>query len=292
MKNYVTVIFIIVAFVIGYIFANEFNVRNDPLVVMSFNIRYNNPGDGDNSWPNRIGIVSSMIRFHQADIIGTQEVLKGQIDDLAPELTSYDWFGVGRDDGIEGGEFATIFYKKDRFIKLDGSTFWLSPTPEIPSKGWDSALNRIVTWIKFKDKVSNKVFYFFNTHFDHRGQTAREESASLIIEKVSEIAGEYPVIVTGDFNSVEDSTPISILTGRVETDFPPLIDSKVLSNIKPHGPTGTFTGFNEPGNPGNIIDYIFIKNEIRVLRHGILSDTFDGKFPSDHMPVLAEVKIK
>jgi len=265
--------------------------ENKSIHVMSFNIRYNNPGDGENAWIHRKDIAASMIRFHGADIAGLQEALKGQIDDLTELLPEYGWYGVGRDDGVEAGEFMVILYRRNRFELLDKATFWLSQTPDSVSMGWDAACYRTVTWCKFKDMATGKVFFHFNTHFDHRGRQARIESARLLVEKVKEIAGDYPVVITGDFNTGSTSEPYGILTGAEninENEF--FKDARLISEQGHHGPTGTSTGFTSI-RPGRQIDYIFIKNRVQVLKHGFLSDTFDGRFPSDHLPVLAEVII-
>jgi len=267
--------------------------QEKPLRVMSFNIRYNNPDDGADAWPNRKEIAVSMISFHKAELIGIQEALKDQIDDLVLLLPGYSWYGLGRDDGKEAGEFMAVFYSDDRLELLDKSTLWLSPTPDKVSMGWDAACFRTVTVCKFKDKIMNKTFFHFNTHFDHRGEEARRESALLLLTKVQEIARESPLIVTGDFNMLSSSEPYAILTkGEENRGLSPIKDTRLLSIDGHHGPTGTFSGFKEAGTPGRQIDFIFIKNNVTVLRHGILSDTFDGHFPSDHLPVLAEVIIE
>ena len=265
-----------------------------PLRVMSFNVRYNNPGDGENSWPNRRDMAASMISFHRADIVGLQEALRDQVDDLAERLPGYEWFGIGRDDGKNAGEFMAVFYRKDRLKLLNESTFWLSETQEKPGIGWDAVCNRVVTWGRFRDVKTGKTFFHFNTHFDHRGQTARRESSKLLLTNIAEIAGSQPLVVTGDFNAKPDSESIKIIThgisGNPETK---LVDSKTVSKHGHHGPSGTWSGFKSAGAPGDEpIDYIFIKNEISVLLHGTLSDSFDGQFPSDHMLVLAEIVIE
>lgn len=265
-----------------------------PLRVMTFNIRYDNPADGDDAWPNRKDIAASMIRFHRADIAGLQEALKVQVDDLAERLPEYEWFGVGRDDGSEAGEFMAIFYRKDRLEVLDESTFWLSETPEKPGMGWDAACNRVVTWGKFKDRKTGKVFYHFNTHFDHKGETARRESAKLLISKIAEIVGSSPIVVTGDFNARPSSEPIKIITGGLSGKPElKLTDARSVSQYGHHGPGGTISRFKSAGMPGDEpIDYIFVKNDVRVVLHGTLSDSFDGRFPSDHLLVLAEIIIE
>lgn len=156
--------------------------------VMSYNIRYNNPADGINNWDNRRSLVVSTIRFHEADIIGLQEAMRNQLDNLSDDMPEYAWFGVCRNDGTmdpkPDGEFSAILYRKDRFELLEGNTFWLSEHPDVVGvKGWDAALPRIVTWVKLKDKQS-KTGYFFNTHFDHMGESARVESAKLLLQNL------------------------------------------------------------------------------------------------------------
>jgi len=268
---------------------------NQSIRAMTFNIRLNVQSDSLNAWPYRKDIAASMIQFHQADLIGVQEALMEQVEDLAERLPEYSWFGVGRDDGDKSGEFMAVFYLKKRFKALDHSTFWLSENPEIPGKGWDAACNRVVTWGKFQDNRTGKVFYHFNTHFDHRGVTARTESAKLLLKQIKDIAGISNVIVTGDFNTVPDSTPYKILTHGINqnTGFK-IADAKTVSHYPHHGPAGTFTGFKISNliNNNRPIDYIFVTNNIKVLRHGTLSDTFNGRFPSDHLPVIAEINIK
>lgn len=259
--------------------------------VMSFNIRYDEPRDNENAWPNRKDLVSGLIRFHQADLIGVQEALKRQLDDLSKLLPEYGWIGVGRDDGKVGGEFSAILYRKARFSHLETSNFWLSETPNVPSKGWDAAYPRIVTWVKFRDKQTGKVFFHFNTHFDHRGTRAREESARLLRQRIQQIAGRLPVVVTGDFNFVESSDAYQILTTKTEPAAgapSALRDARYLSQNGHYGPTSTFNQFKSLVAAMKI-DYVFVKGNVRVLQHGALSDTWDGRYPSDHLPVLAEI---
>lgn len=250
--------------------------------VMSFNIRYNNPDDGQHAWPHRKDRVADLIRFHQADLLGVQEALKGQLDDLSERLPNHDWFGVGRSGSADGGEFSAIFYRTDRFELLEHDTFWLSPTPEEPgSQGWDAALPRIVTWGKFKDQTTGQEFYHFNTHFDHRGETARLESAKLVTQKVETVAGDQPAVVTGDFNLTPDTKAYDVLTASLE-------DSYHSSKSGHYGPESTFYGFELDADIGRI-DYIFTRNNVQVLRQGTLADNWKGNFPSDHLPVVADV---
>ncbi len=252
--------------------------------VMTFNIRYDNPEDGINAWPNRKARVAETIRFHHVDIAGLQEALRHQISDLEERLPEYGWFGVGREDGKTRGEYAPVFYRKERFSVLMDSTFWLSQAPDQPgSMGWDAACTRIATWGKMKDRQTGFSFYVFNTHFDHIGSTAREESARLILRRIQEIAGGKPVILTGDFNSISSDPPYRILTEGG------LSDVHALSRLPRYGSTQTFNGFGSAEASDGQIDFIFVKNARQVLRHGVISDRWDGHFVSDHHAVTAEI---
>lgn len=252
--------------------------------VLSFNIRYNNPDDGEHAWPNRKGMVASVVRFHAADLIGMQEVLHSQIDDLTALLPNYSWYGVGRDDGKNAGEFSPIFYRRDRFQLMDSGEFWLSENPDqIASKSWDAALPRIATWVKFRDREADQEFIHLNTHFDHRGEVARTRSAELILDRLKTLSGNLPVVVTGDFNVPPVSEAYATMTSL-------LLDAKLESVSKPHGPEGTFGGFTvKVGDTGDRIDYVFVAQGTKVLRYAALSDQWDGRYPSDHLPVLAEI---
>jgi len=257
--------------------------------VMTFNIRYDEPRDGINAWPNRKQKVADVIRFHKADVVGVQEALLTQLRDLEKLLPGFAWVGVGRTDGKEVGEYSAILYLKDRFRVLASDTFWLSETPDrVGSKGWDAALPRIVTWAKLKDRVSGKTFVHFNTHFDHVGENARAESASLILKKAGEIHGKGPFVVTGDFNVRKDSGAYkTIVTG---TPTIKVVDARYASINGHFGGDSTFNGFKEL-EPGRTIDYIFVRDGIKVLEHGTLSDRWDGLWASDHLPVIAEIVI-
>ena len=262
-------------------------VLAQPVHVMSFNIRFNNPGDSLDAWPYRVDKVSSQILFHEVQLIGVQEALKGQLDDLKKALKQFNYIGVGRDDGKEKGEYSAILYDTIRFRLLETKTFWLSQEPTVPgSKSWDAALPRIVTWARFKDQKTKKVFYFFNTHFDHMGKLARKESAQLLLQKVREIAGTKPVLVTGDFNSMPSDEPIQVLTKNEEYR---LTDAKSVSKAPHYGPTGTFNAFKQKEQGNEPIDYIFIRNGWKVLKHATLSQSWNGHFSSDHFPVMATV---
>jgi len=265
--------------------------RSDHLMkIMSFNIRYDNPADSLNSWAHRRDMIVILINTHKPDVIGTQEALYHQIEYLEQNLPEYNWIGVGRDDGHRGGEFTAIFYNKDRLKILTDSSFWLSPTPPEPGPGWDASLNRTVTWAKFRDSFSGRQFFLFNTHFDHEGEIARIESARLLLRKMTETFGNLPIILTGDFNSVPESEPYQVLTStKEETLTRKLFDSRLISQKTPAGPIGTFTGFDLEADPKQPIDYIFVSNKINVANYAVLADKFEGRFPSDHFPVLIKI---
>ena len=208
--------------------------------------------------------------------------------DLQERLPHFRSIGVGRDDGNTKGEYSAIFYDTTRLAVLNSATFWLSQTPEvIGSKGWDAAITRIVTWAKFRDKKSKKIFYAFNTHFDHIGKIARKESATLVLQKVKEIAGNTPAIITGDFNATPNDEPIKVITDP--SNSLRLTDSKEVSISKHYGPTGTFNSFGPKERDDQPIDYIFIRHKWKVLKHATISQSWDGRFASDHFAVLATV---
>ena len=271
------------------------NAQDSTLNVMSFNIRYPNPGDGIHYWDNRRPMVTSIIRYHEVDLLGVQEAHLRQLNEIVTGIPELEWFGVCRTDGSinpdPDNEFSAIIYRKDRFDRLDGNTFWLSETPDvIASTGWDAALPRIVTWAKFKDRETGKIFFHFNTHFDHMGIQARNESAKLLQEKINTIAGDVPVIITGDFNCSDTDPPYLTLTNK-ESAYQ-LTDALRISQCLHHGPMSTFAGnFEASGLIDHRIDFIFVRNNVRVLKHAILSDSWNGNLASDHLPVIARVNI-
>ncbi|MFZ4543886.1 MAG: endonuclease/exonuclease/phosphatase family protein [Saprospiraceae bacterium] len=264
---------------------SQMNVIN----MMTFNIRLSTAEkDTLDNWEHRKQKVYDVIDFMDTDIFGVQEAKPDQLKDLQKYYgSSYKYIGLPRETGVNG-EFCAIFYSPSRFEVLAENTFWLSENPQNSGvKGWDAACPRIVTYGKFKDKIYDKTFFVFNTHFDHIGQIARRESAKLLLQKVSEIAGEQPVMVMGDFNSKPKDEPITTLCK--EFDQTTLIDSKELSLSRHFGPTGTFNGFGTKETSNEPIDYIFIKNSVRVLKHATLSTSWNGRFASDHFPVFARI---
>ncbi|WP_373496147.1 endonuclease/exonuclease/phosphatase family protein [Aquiflexum sp.] len=254
--------------------------------IATYNIRFDNPNDIGNLWKDRSPHLINQIKFHKMDIIGTQEGLYHQLEELKTAL-NFPYIGIGRDKGGKEGEFSAIFYNPDMFTVFEHSTFWLSESPDKPSKGWDAALNRVCTWGKFEDKAGN-IFYVFNIHYDHVGQNAREESSKLVVQKIKEINIEgHPVIFIGDFNVKPDNPAYATVLENSN-----LKDSRLVSQTPSIGNQGTFNGFNWERLPEGIIDHIFVSTEIKVLRHGILTDNYGMKYPSDHFPVMIEFSLK
>ena len=257
--------------------------------IMSFNIRYDNPDDAPNTWENRKAKVANLIQFYEPVFVGTQEALHHQLQDLDNALSDYGWIGKGRKDGKEAGEFSALFYdsRKVTLVADSDSTIWLSKTPGTPSKNWDAALPRILTWGEFEMKSGGQRLFVFNTHFDHVGETARAESANIILDTIEKIAGDSPVVLTGDFNIVDDSKPYQILTSSF------LADAFQTSELPHTGAEFTYSGFEvEVPSDGRRIDYIFTNDEVNVLKHATITSFRDGFFPSDHLPVYAEITLK
>lgn len=257
--------------------------------VMTYNIRLGIASDGDNQWNNRKKNLASILTYFEADICGMQEAFFSQIQDLEKLLPdTYAWVGKGRDDGKEAGEFSCIFYRKDKYTMLENNTFWLNEHPETVGLGWEAKYNRVVTYAKFERVADKKIFFVFNTHFDHEAVVARRESAKLLLSKIKTIAGQTPAIITGDFNATPTSEPIEILTNTNNPDH--LEDSENLT-LTPHfGPYSSFTGFQAREQDGMRIDYIFLKNaDFKVKKHATLSPSWNGRFASDHHPVLATI---
>lgn len=255
--------------------------KNAPINVISYNIRLNVASDGVNAWPLRKDNVKALVKFYDAGILCVQEALPEQFDAIL-ENTDFDVVGAGRDDGKRKGEFAAVYFNKNRFVKKDGGIFWLSATPNVPSKGWDAALNRVCSWVKLYDKNNKKEFLVFNTHYDHVGVQARIESAKLIKQKIQEIAPKLPVIFTGDLNVTPETEAIATIKSF-------LTDSKEVSVEAPYGPNGTFNAFNFNSPLKDRIDYIFVNKGFKVQKYAVLSDSKDQKYYSDHLPVFAKL---
>ena len=257
--------------------------------VMSFNIRLDVKSDGDNQWDKRKEKVASLMNYYEADFIGAQEVQHHQLMFLQERMKSYGYIGVGRDDGKEAGEYSCIFYNKDKFEVVKQSTFWLSQTPDSVSMGWDAACNRVCTYGLFRVKQTKRMIWVFNTHFDHMGVTARIESARLITSRIESLTGshQYPVVLTGDFNSKPEDAPVQYLENK-------FLNSRAISEQAAYGPPDTWNGFEFDKIPAGCIDHIFIgRNEkVKVMKFATITDSYERKYPSDHFPILATFSMR
>ncbi len=260
---------------------------NDAVRVMSFNVRYDNPADGPNAWPRRRDWVAEIVAT-DADVVGMQEVLKRQLDDLRTRLPEFEFHAAGRDDGRQAGESVPVAWRKERFEAVETGAFWLSPTPDVPgSKGWDANLPRVTTWARLRDKRTGVTFLFVATHFDHRGAEARKESAALLRTRLAALAKGDPVLLVGDFNATPSSAPIMTLIGPgAGTTFRDLRTAVT----KPEGPASTWNGFEKVADEERI-DFAFAAGPVEVSRFRTLDATRDGRFPSDHLPIVAVVTL-
>jgi endonuclease/exonuclease/phosphatase family metal-dependent hydrolase len=266
------------------------SVEND-IKVMTLNVRYNNPEDSIYSWPKRASQVCDFILNEKPDVFGMQEVLWNQYQVLETILMDYSSVGVGQSDGAREGEMNPVFFRKEKFDLIRNITFWLSDSPESAgSKGWGSSLPRIVTWLELVEKKSHKHFFFFNTHFTNDSDSASIVSTKILLKEVSKIAEGYPFIISGDFNMPPTSNGYSILTGPDES-IPLLRDSYVITEKRPLGPVYTFNGFFDKTKKTARVDYIFVRNGMRVLDYKTIIKEEKGIYISDHWPVEAVISI-
>lgn len=298
-------------FVINLFVLNAFSQNSIGLTVGSYNIRYDNDGDrkNGNGWDQRFPVITSLIDFVDYDVFGAQEVLVNQLVDLKKRLTDYDYVGVGRDDGKVAGEFAPIFFKKKKFKKLKSGVFWLSETPDRPSKGWDAALPRICTWVQLQEINSGKKFWYFNLHMDHVGVKAREKSSRLVVKKMKEFVKGELAILTGDFNVDQNNEIYNILQ---ESDF--IEDSFELAPTK-FTWNGTFNAFDNNLWTDSRIDHVFVTPRIKVKHYAVLTESYrnakenseevkkgdfpkelsfkqyETRLPSDHFPLVVKIKL-
>jgi len=263
-----------------------FNAHAQPLKLMTYNIRLDVASDGENAWPQRRDFLVAQIKFYAPDIFGTQEGLPHQIEFLQKQFPGFDSEGIGREGGGKG-ESTHIFFEKSKFLLKESHTFWLSPTPDTVSMGWDAACLRVCTAVLLKNKKTKQQFWVFNTHLDHIGETARQNSIDLILKKIKQLnVGKLPVIFMGDLNA----EPGSVVVSRLKKE---MIDTREGSEAAPFGPSGTFNGFkfNEPVT--KLIDYILVSRAaIRVKKLAVLSDSKNLRYPSDHLPVLVEIEFR
>ena len=279
----------------GIVSGDSTRVATPPLDlrVMTFNIRYGTAADGENRWDHRKDLLLATITAFDPDLLGTQECLQLQAEFLETRLPGYGFVGVGRDDGALQGEMCAIFYRKSRFEKLDQGHFWLSETPEVPgSKSWDAALTRIASWVKLRVRGERPLtLLFFDTHFDHMGAEARTRSAELLQKKIGELCQGSPAIVAGDFNAPADpagSGPYRVLMTPVE-GRPVLIDVYRALH-PPAGDQGTYHAFTGRGEERRI-DWILATSSWRPVNAEIVSSQRDGRYPSDHFPVTAVLRV-
>jgi endonuclease/exonuclease/phosphatase family metal-dependent hydrolase len=252
---------------------------------MSFNIRVNTASDGANDWPHRREIAAAAIRFHQADLVGVQEAYRDMAVDVQQRLPGYGYVGAGTSDGRDGGAINALFWRESRLELLRWETIWLSETPQTPGTGWDAAFPRTATYAVLRERRSGAALHVFNIHLDHEGERAREQSALLLAERVNALPADARVILLGDFNCNQDTAPLRVINQHTK-----LRNAREISLTGHYGPSGTFTGFAGPQYTGPLIDHIFVRGLI-VQQHGALPDHHDGRLPSDHFPVLAEVLV-
>lgn len=280
MKKFFLLLFIILISITTF-------AQTENITVMTYNIRCGFCEDSSNvnNWSKRKYLVAYIIKNHNPDLIGLQEAEMFQVKELIEMLDLYDWYGVSREDGKEGGESTAILYRKKRFSLEQKQTLWLSETPKIVSKGWDAAYKRTVTITKLKDLMSSKEFYYFNTHLDHIGEAARTEASKMIVNEIGKYSNEHPVILSGDFNYRSTSDGYKIIASKI-------FDTKLISKTESNGGNITFNGFGKDIQPDNMIDFIFVNDKVEVLNHKVDTSTFNGLYPSDHYPVVSEIKIK
>ena len=301
-------------FILLAVMLMAFSVSAQDLVVGSYNIRNSNSGDtkNGNGWERRCPVICDQVEWVGFDVFGLQEVKHNQLEDMLAGLPDYDYEGVGRDDGKQAGEYSPILYKKERFKKLEGGTFWISETPEkVGVKGWDAALPRICSYVHLQDKVTKKRFWFFNLHMDHIGVEARREGAKLIAKKITEMCGKEPAFVTGDFNVDQHNEAYRTIinTGVLE-------DSYELAEKK-FATTGTFNSFDSNLFTESRIDHIFVTEHVTVNNYAVLTDGYwtpneksnqsrkgnaapqeinfsehQHRCPSDHYPIDAKITFK
>lgn len=248
--------------------------------IMSFNLLCS--GKFRRRWQNRIPLAVRAIRNYEPDSFGVQEAHIGWMNALAASLPDYAWVGVGRDDGAEKGEFSAVFFRRDMFRLIDSGTFWLSETPEKPGLGWDADCIRVCTWALLENTETGKRFVHFNTHLDHIGPIAQQKGAELVAERSRSLFADVPAVFTGDFNVTPESAPCQAVKAggfRDARDVAPVTDKGV-----------TFHDF-ESGRESSVIDYVFVRGDVKVNSFSVIRDRIDGELPSDHYPVIADIDL-
>lgn len=256
----------------------------EPLTVMSFNIRYGTAKDGPDHWEKRRDQLFDLLREQAPDVIGIQEALHVQIGEILKAVPGYASAGVGRTDGRRDGEYAAILYRTGRLTAQRSDTFWFSDTPQaIASKSWGNNIERICTWAQFDDALGG-TFYVYNVHLDHQSQPSREKSVALLLKAIDARSPAAPVIVTGDFNAGEKNPAAEAMRARFRDTFR-VTDPQATE-------VGTFTGFKHGQTRGEKIDFVFVEPATEVLSAAILRHARDGRYPSDHFPVIAKVRLR
>jgi len=277
--------------------SNQAETADLQLRVITFNIRYGSADDGENQWKNRRQMVFDIFRNQKSDVAGLQEALTFQIDEILKSAPGFGVVGVGREDGVKEGEYCAILYNRKRFDADESGTFWFSNTPEVPgSMSWGNSYTRICTWARLVERKTDKAFYIYNVHLDHESQPSREKSVALLAERLGQRKHKEPFVLTGDFNAGENNPAILYLKGKADLDDKndgnisnpvPLVDTfRVLHPDA--NEVGTFNQFRGLRS-GDKIDYIFTTPEEKVLKTAILHDNVDGRYPSDHFPVIATI---
>ena len=264
---------------------------SEPMLVMSFNIRYGTANDGPNRWENRREMLFALLRAENADLIGVQEALYPQIQEILAAVPGYAVAGVGRDDGKTKGEFSAILFRANRFTLSDAGTFWFSDTPEaVASKSWGNTITRICSWARLIDR-DGRAFWHYNVHLDHQSQPSRERSTELLARRIADRGSRgEPAIVTGDLNVGETNPALTALVGSASAPGPFVDTFRVLHPDAKE--VGTFTGFDAARTSGEKIDYVFVPRGTEVLSAAIVRTSTSGRLPSDHFPVTARVRLK
>jgi len=277
----------IIAILLSILIVSCVTEESGDIDVITFNIRFDTPRDSINAWPNRAPLVAGFINDQIPDLLGMQEVLWHQYRYLDSALIGYGSVAAGRDDGMQQGEACPVFYRLGRFSPVASGTFWLSATPEVPgSVGWGAALTRIATWVRLYDKTVKDTLLYINTHFDHISDSARVMSSGVLLDRLKELAGDNNFVITGDFNATPESLAITRMT---EGGY--AVDSYTVSETTPAGETYTFNGWKDAQGEGRI-DYVFVRNGMKVVSHETFKVIEDGVFISDHWPVKSRIRVK
>lgn len=261
-------------------------IHAQTLDVMSYNIRCGSceAADNPNNWKKRKYLVAHLIKTHNPDIIGLQEAEINQVEDLVEMLDDYSWIGVGREDGKEKGETTAVLFRHHRFALQGQQTLWLSQTPQQASRGWDAGFRRTLSIAKLTDTANKKTLFVFNTHFDNEGEQARQESARFLLAEIAKLKAQDNVVVTGDFNFKSATKGYEIITQT-------LADAEKISTTPAIGGSKTFNDFGANKDTDNKIDFIFVKQDTKVLSHQVDTITYNNWYPSDHFPIITRLDL-